>query len=522
MANKHGVFIYEEGTALTVPQESTAGLQVVVGTAPVNMAEDPSSVVNVPILANSAAEAMQALGYSKDFKKYTLCASMYATANLYSVAPVVYINVLDPTRHKKAMATVTVAVSDMEAVVEQTDILKAGLSVAIPLTAAAGAGEGSASGDGADLDGEGSGGSSQQGAQVEEGSLTLTEGTDYTLGFDSDGYLVITLIATGAGASATSLLVSGSQLDPSAVTKDDIIGAVDVSTGKETGMEVIRQVYPKLNLVPGILLAPYWSQVPEVGIALCAKAPNINGVFKAMAFVDIPTSGAYGATKYTDVKTAKESCGFTSEFCVACWPCVQIGEIILPYSVVAAARTAYYDGTNEDVPSRSPSNIGLAITGTCLEDGTEVTLDQDQATTVGEFGVMTVTNINGFKMWGNHTACYPGASDAKDIWISVRRMFNWQGNNFILTYFDRVDDPMDYRLIENIVDSENIRLAAYTPEHLAGASIEYLESDNPATDILAGRVTFRQHIAPYTPAETINNILNYDTGMLQAALLGGE
>ena len=125
-------------------------------------------------------------------------------------------------------------------------------------------------------------------------------------------------------------------------------------------------------------------------------------------------------------------------------------------------------------------------------------------------------------MWGNHTACYPGSSDAKDIWISVRRMFNWQGNTFILTYFDKVDDPMNYKLIENIVDSENIRCAAYAPEHWAGASIEYLEEDNPATDILAGRMTFRQHIAPYTPAETINNILNYDTGILQAALLGGE
>jgi len=519
MAKKHGVFIYEEGTALTVPQESSSGLQVIVGTAPVNMVDDPASKVNVPILANSAAEAMQELGFSQDFEKYTLCASMYATANLYQISPVVYINVLDPAKHKKALATTTVAVEDMQATVKQTGILKAGLSVTMALTAAAGAAEGSTSGDGADLDGE-EGGIIAPSAAVSN-NTDLVEGTDYTLSFDSDGYLVITLIATGAAAEATGLVVSGYQLDPSAVTKNDIIGAVDVSTGKETGMEVIRQVYPKLNMVPGILLAPYWSKVPEVGIALSAKAANINGVFKAMAFVDVPSDAA-GAKKYTDVKTVKETCGFTSEFCVPCWPCVQVGEIIFPYSVVAAARTAYMDATNEDVPSRSPSNISLAITGACLEDGTEVMLDQDQATTVGEYGVMTAVNINGFKMWGNHTGCYPGASDAKDIWISVRRMFNWQGNTFILTYFDRVDDPMNNKLIENIVDSENIRCAAYAPEHWAGASIEYLESDNPETDILAGRITFRQHIAPYTPAETINNILNYDTGMLKTALLGGE
>lgn len=81
---------------------------------------------------------------------------------------------------------------------------------------------------------------------------------------------------------------------------------------------------------------------------------------------------------------------------------------------------------------------------------------------------------------------------------------------------------MNFILIENIVDSENIRCAAYAPAHWAGASIEYLEADNPTTDILAGRMTFRQHIAPYTPAETIENILNYDTDMLKASFTGGE
>ena len=500
MAKKHGVFIYEEGTAVTVPRESNAGLQVVVGTAPVNMADDPSSKVNVPILANSAAEAMQELGYSAEFGKYTLCATMYVTANLYQVSPVVYINVLDPSRHKKALAEETAAVTDLQATVKKTGILKKGLTVKY----------------GTEAD------------DIDEETTTVTEwvaaaeGTDYTLGFDTDGYLVVTLISGRPIASADAIKVSGAQLDPSLVTKNDIIGAVDVSTGKETGMEVIRQVYPKLGVVPGILLAPGWSQAPEVGIALCAKAANINGVFKAMAFLDLPCGGGTGATKYTDVKAVKESCGYTSEFCYVLWPKVRVGDAVLPYSAVAAARTAYNDAENEDVPSDSPSNKSLAITGTCLEDGTEVALDQDQGTTVNSYGVATAVNMNGFRMWGNYTGCYPASGDAKDLWVSARRMFNWQGNTFILTYFDKVDDPMDFRLIENIVDSENIRCAAYAPEHWAGATIEYLEADNQMTDILAGRVTFRQHIAPYTPAETIENILNYDTGMLQAALTGGE
>lgn len=482
MSNKHGVFVYEEATALTVPQESSAGLQVVIGTAPVNVLDDPAAAVNVPILANSSAEAQAALGYSKNFKAYSLCQSMYVTANLYQVSPVVYINVLDPDKHKKAMEEQTAKVSSLQATVELEGILKDGLT-------------------------------------VKNGDAALTENTDYTLSFDADGYLVITLLAAGSAASATSLTVNGNVLDPSAVGKDDIIGSYDASTGKETGMEAIRKVYPKLGVVPGILLAPGWSQEPEVGIALSAKAANINGVFKAMAFVDIDTEQA---KKYTDVKEVKEKSGFTSEFCIPVWPCFSVGSLVFAGSAVAAARTAYLDAENEDVPSKSPSNKTLSITGTCLADGTEVTLDQDQGTVVGEYGVVTAINMNGFRLWGNHTGAYPASGDAKDIWINVRRMFNWQGNTFIQTYFDKVDDPMNSILIENIVDSENIRCAAYAPSHWAGASIEYLEADNPTTEILAGHMTFRQHIAPYTPAETIDNILNYDTDMLTAALTGGE
>ena len=129
--------------------------------------------------------------------------------------------------------------------------------------------------------------------------------------------------------------------------------------------------------------------------------------------------------------------------------------------------------------------------------------------------------MNGWKLWGNYTGAFPSSGDAKDIWLAVRRMFNWHGNNFIQTYFKKVDDPMNHVLIESIIDSENIRCAAYAPDKWAGAEMQYLASDNPITDTLAGKITFRQRIAPYTPAQEIDNILSYDTDMLKNALSGG-
>ena len=238
-----------------------------------------------------------------------------------------------------------------------------------------------------------------------------------------------------------------------------------------------------------------------------------------MAILDLDTTKA---TKYTDTKKVKEDSGFTSKFCYPLWPKAKIGEKIVSMSAAAAALVSYTDANNDDVPSVSPSNKMLGITGICLEDGTEVTIDQDQASTVNSYGVATAINLNGWRLWGNYTGAFPSSQDAKDIWFAVRRMFNWQGNSFIQTYFDRVDDPMNHVLIESIVDSENIRAGAYAPDKWAGASIEYRSEDNPTTDILAGKMTFRQKIAPYTPAQEIENILSYDVDTLKSVLTGGE
>ncbi len=482
--SKHGVFIQEEATALTVPITGSSSVIVAIGTAPVNMAADPEAAVNQPILVQSGTEAMAALGYSNDMKSFTLCQVMYAITNMFAVAPAVFINVLDPKKHKKALAEKQYQVNQMQAVIDQEGVLIDGLTV-----------------------------------KNADGATTLELGTDFTAEFDAaTGHLIITLIAGGKGADATTLTISGNVLDPSMVTAADIIGAYDPATGSETGAELIRQVNPKLGIVPGLIIAPGYSQIPEVGIALAAKAANINGVFKAMALLDLDTSKA---KKYTDTKRVKEESGFTSAFCYPLWPCDKVGDKILAKSAVVAAMTSYQDAENDDVPNISPSNKMLGVTGQCLADGTEVYIDQDQASTVNTYGVTTAINQGGWRLWGNYTGAYPSSGDAKDIWFPVRRMFNWHGNTFIQTYFSKVDDPMNAVLVESVVDSENIRCASYAPDKWAGASIEYRREDNPDTDILAGKMTFRQAIAPYTPAQEIVNVLSYDTSLL-ASTIGGE
>ncbi len=274
-------------------------------------------------------------------------------------------------------------------------------------------------------------------------------------------------------------------------------------------------------MTPGLLLAPGWSQNANVAAVLQAKCEKINGVFSCECVLDVDCSES-GATKYTDVKTVKEKSGINSSHTYPVWPKGKVGDKTYYLSALAAACAAYTDANNEDVPNLSPSNKMLKITATVLENGTEVVLDQEQANTVNSFGVATAWNQNGYRLWGNNTAAYPATTDPKDRWLPCRRFFSWWGNSFILTYFQKVDDPMNNRLIQSIVDSENIRGNSYAARGFcAGARIAYLSEENPATDILDGVVRFHMYLAPHTPAETFETILEFDVNTLTAALTGG-
>ena len=385
MAFEHGVRILEQPTSLVAPVLGTAGLQVVFGTAPVNLADDPYNVTNKPIIAYRWAEAVSQLGYSEEqdslgHYRYTLCASMYASFQLVGVAPVVFVNVLDPTKHKKKNDPAEVPVVDLEATVPITGILLDTVAVKF---------------------------SDSEGTQVE-----LKEKEDYILTFDDDGHLQITLVSSGAGAAAAKLTVDSTSIDPTALDSDDVIGVS--AAGGERGMEVVRQVYPKLGMTPGLLLAPGWSHIPDAGIVLAAKCQEINGYFNCEGFIDIDSTES-GCTRYSDVKTAKEAAGCTNKRIMALWPCIQVGSRKFWYSAIMGAVTAYVDATNDDVPSLSPSNKLIGVTGTVLADGeTEVVLDQLQGT-VRQQGLEKADLLSGGKGVAEIFRMGPGDNDAVGI-----------------------------------------------------------------------------------------------------------
>ncbi len=484
---KHGIEVKENPTSLAEPVRGTASFQVVVGVSPVNLAEDPYNAANVPKLAYTLAEASLEVGFSQNLKDYSLNQSINAAFTKFAVAPIALINVLDPEKHRESVPKAEYEVNAMQAVVDTEGILLDTLT-------------------------------------VESGETPLQPNVDYIASFDENGYAVITLLEEGAGTGVGSLSVSGYKIAPSKVTSADIIGGYDAVTGKESGLELIRQIYPLFGMVPGLITAPGYSKDPAVASVMAAKCLKINGVFTCECVVDLDCTPA-GAVKYTDVKAVKERSGLTSTHMTVLWPKVRIGEEVYYYSAIYAAMIAYTDANNDDVPNLSPGNKPLPITGICLDDegDTETVMDQERGNTVNGFGVTTAVNLSGFRSWGNNTAAYPQTIDPKDRWFCCRRFFSWWGNSFIQIYFKKVDDPMNTRLIESICNDENIRGNAYSARGVcAGAVIKYVKDDNSIENILNGRIQFRQYLSPYPPAEHILNVLEFDPTMLEASIGGGE
>lgn len=475
---KHRIETTESEVEVLSPQKGTAGFQVIVGTAPINLAEDPDAAVNTPVIVYSKAEAQRKVGYCEDFKNYTLCQSISANGDIFNIAPYVLINVLDPKKHKKDFSKSGIVVAAKMAHVAEQGLILSTVTV------------------------------------TDQGSSKLSQGKDYLLSFDDNGEVDITLIGSGKGAAATSLSVTATQLDPSKVTENDIIGGYDVSTGKETGWELVRQVYPKFGQTPGLLVCPGWSKKPMVASVMAAKCEGLNGVLTCECVVDMDTTTA---REYSGLKEKKEAMGVASAHEILLWPMLKKDKKIYSYSAIWAAMAAYTDvSKSEDTPSKSPSNELLNVSAAVLEDGTEILLDSVQAELVNSYGIVTAINDDGWRSWGNLTAAYPGVTTNKDKWINCRRMMSWYRNHIILTYKRKIGDNADPVLIQSVTDGENLYLNSLTPR-IAGGKIVYNEDE---TDLTDGRIVFDTNIAFRTPAQHIIDRITFDPSLLEIAVGG--
>lgn len=467
----HGVYVSEQATSVSTPVVAESGVPFVVGLAPVHTAASPAAA-GTPVLCTSWAEAVEKLGYSDDWKNYTLCEFMYSHFKLFAAQPVIMVNVLDPASMTESQEEESQPVTDHKVKLPIAAINDDNLKV------------------------------------TKEESDELSKGTDYSTYYDGE-FLVIELLADGGAYDEETLKVSYNKVTPSTVVAANIASA----------MESVELCLTKLGIVPDLICAPGFSHESTVAAVMATKAGSINGLFTAKALIDIDT-GASGARSYDDVLTKKTGANIVDDDEIACWPMVKLGEYKFHLSTQLAGLMAQVDTDNGGCPYESPSNKNLQMDGLCLEDGTEVDLTLTQANILNGNGIVTALNfMSGWVAWGNYTACYPSNTDVKDYFIPVNRMFSWVGNSLVRTFWSKLDKPMNRRLLDTVMDTANIWLNGLVGSgYLLGARVEMLEAENPLTNLMAGIVKIHIYITPPSPAQEIDFVLEYDASYVTAAL----
>ncbi len=489
---KHGISTTRKSTGLTAPITSAANVTVVIGTAPINMAADPYRAANVPMVAYSKSDAVAKMGWSEDFQHYTIMQSVYASFQVFAVAPLVMINVLDPSNenHITAVTATDFEVSNKKTLIPVEGILHDKISISV------------ANGDAVE---------------------TLEEGTDYVTSFADDGTTIIGYTEGGVKKAANGVKIAYTKLNPEGVTYQDIVGGYNVSTRLKKGMEVIADIYPKFGIVPGTLIAPGFSHIPAVNTAMTAKAQLIYSLFSCKVISDID-SGAEGAASIDAVKEWKNKNGYSDRRMFAAWPKVNVDGYHYYFSAQLSALLQKIAAENGGVPSDSCDNKLLKISGLVLEDGTEVIFDMDEANDyLNANGVISAVNVDGFLAWGNNTSVYPVSTDVVDRWVTSVMMFDYIENNFKRSFFSKVSNKTNYRQIEDVVLSENLTLNGLKGhDDIAGGEISFSREENPITQIIGGNIKFHERLATYPPMEDIQNEFEFDPTILEAALSGGN
>lgn len=291
--------------------------------------------------------------------------------------------------------------------------------------------------------------------------------------------------------------------DPGAVTAADIVGKVDETTGKRSGIEALLDTQGIYGFKPRLLIAPEWSHESTVSAALAAKALQL----RAIAFIDIES----GTTK-DDALTFAESNG--GERVMLLYPYVyktyETSKVLRPQSPIWAGITSRTD--NLLGWWWSPSN--KEVYGV---EGQEFPIDfgisdvNSWANLLNEANISTMVNAQGWRTWGNRLK----TTDTKYQFISVRRTFDIVIDSMELAVIMFVDRPINKAFFEDVVNSEQAFLNNLMGRNaIISGRVWYLPEENPPDNIANGNVTFNVELTPVYPAERITHKVSLDITQL--------
>lgn len=404
---------------------------VYIGTAPVNQVEGGAKNVNVPILCNDMSDVRKYLGYSDNWADYSLCEAMHVHFELNGVGPLVFINVLDPEKHRSATSgstTLTPENGRVKIVNAESIILD---SVVI----------------------------------ISEGSAKVKD-KDYTIAYDFTRKVIDIVEKTSGSLGTAALSITFNSVDPSAVTEADLIGSTD-TYGLNTGIYAIKNVYNTTGYIPAFIVAPGFSSIPNIHTALYANSQEIAGHWNAWMFVDMPILDTQGnAITLATAPDWKAANGYDKDNESVFFPMAKgVDGNKYHLSVINAANFQTLLNLNNGIPYMTGSNTEAEI----IEDlymGESVKgrifSDDIINRCLNANGINSAAFVGGrWAIWGMHAGSY-NQEDANSVNVfdTCLMMMYYVTNDFQHRRNPVIDKPMSVNALKSIVAEEQSRIDA--------------------------------------------------------------
>lgn len=303
------------------------------------------------------------------------------------------------------------------------------------------------------------------------------------------------------------------------VTKGDIIGSVDATTGKRTGMQAFKDCYSLFGYFPKTIIAPVYCEDTAVVSAMQVICDSI----RAIGIVDAPV----GTTVQDAIKGRGENGTInfytSSDRIVLCYPHLKVYDsntdsyILEPYSQRLAGVIAAKD--LDKGYHWSPSNTEIqGIVGVEKQLTSMINDPTSEVNTLNEAGIVTVFNSygSGYKTWGNRSAAYPSSTYVTNF-INIRRTADILHESVEYSMLQFIDYPIDNGLIESITETVNSFIRTLIGRGaLIDGKCSYNADKNPATEIANGHIIFDIEFMPPTPAERITFESYIDISLLES------
>lgn len=476
---KHGAYGTIQSVGTRVADTSRCAI-VYIGTAPVHTIEGGAKNVNVPMVVNNIADARKLFGYSDEWEKYTLCEAMHVHLENKGVAPLIFINVLDPAKHK-ATETGTVSKTPENGRI----IIPAAQDIILDTVT------------------------------VKSGSTTKVKGKDYAINYNIDKKTMTIAELTSGALGSSALTITYSTIDATKVDNADVIGTTD-GLGANTGLYAISSVYQMTGYIPAYIAAPGFSSVPAIHSALVKNATKINGHWDAYLFADLPIIDNETPLTLETVKTFKESSGYENENETVFFPMAQgVDGKKYHLSVLAAANFQALLLENSGIPYKTASNTECAIienlylgenaTGRVYDDST---INEK----LNKNGIASAAYVGGrWAIWGCHSADYnQDNNDSINVSETNRMMLYYLSNDFQHRRAGNVDKPMTRNDLQSIRAEEQQRLdALLNIGALTYGNVVLNAEATVGSDIMNGDFSFVFDITTTPLARSLTAIVNW-------------